>query len=420
MYPQEQARFEFDAGANPQEGQAWELDQELQLAGASVRVIKAYRTAEGYGFDFESDTFFHGVSIWIGDSLPGPTGMQDPQHFSALVRFEGAVPAGQLEVVVSNPVLSISGIWQTQWQPETISTETSATPIAPPQACLTVESWQAALSNPQPLPTELGNGRLLAYGPLSDDHLNYDNYGSFIINLDGTNKRAAVSSPYPSLSPDLHYIAFGGSDGLYLIDLTNGAQTHIPNTTSADDIPLWSPDSTRLAFWRSDELNLYVIDLDGNNLRRVIAEAGDEQLVGWTPDGTGLYYGLNAESGLALRKVEIASGTITELFTIPNRRAYEDIDISPDGTRIAFHARENLSDSIYIASLDGSTQRQIAQLGNWIVTAPFWLPGGEWLAVVIMPTDLPDQPTELALVNVQDCRVVPLTWRAEMLSGWIP
>ena len=59
-------------------------------------------------------------------------------------------------------------------------------------------------------------------------------------------------------------------------------------------------------------------------------------------------------------------------------------------------------------------------MGNWIVTAPFWLPGGEWLAVVILPTDLPDQPTELALVNVQDCRVVPLNWRAQAIHGWIP
>ena len=420
QYPQEQARFEFEAGTNPQEGQVWTLDQDLQLVNVPVRVLRAYRTADGYGFDFESDTFFHGVSLWIGNSLPGPTGMQDPRHFSAMVRFEGAIPDGKLEVLVSNPVLGTSGTWQIQWQPETVSTEAAPMPKEPTQVCLTPDSWQAALANPQPLPAELSSGRFLAYGPLSDDYLNYDNYGSFIINIDGSNKQAATRSSDPSLSPDLHYLAFGGENGLNLIDLTNGSQAPIPNTTPADGIPLWSPDGTRIAFWRSDELNLYVIDPDGNNLRRVINENGDEQLVGWTHDGTGLYYGVNAEGGLSLRKLDIASGAVTELFTIPNRRAYEDIDLSPDGNRVAFHARENLSDAIYISNLDGSNRLLVAQMGNWIVTAPFWLPGGEWLAVVIQPTDLPDQPSELALVNVQDCRVVPLAWRAQAFLGWIP
>ena len=420
QYPQEQAWFEFDAGTNPQMGQVWTLNQDLQLVNVPVRVLRAYRTADGYGFDFESNTFFHGVSLWIGNSLPGPTGMQDPRHFSAMVRFEGAIPDGKLEVLVSNPVLAISGTWQIQWQPETTSTEASPTQIGSTPVCLTSDSWKAALANPQPLPAELSSGRLLAYGPLSDDYLNYDNYGSFIINMDGSIKRTVNRSTYPSLSPDLHYLAFGGEDGLYLIDLTNGSQALIPNTTPADGIPLWSPDGTRIAFWRSDDLDLYVINPDGSHLRRVINKNGDEQLVGWTADGTGLYYGVNAEGGLALRKLDIASGAIDDLFIILNRRAFEDIDLSPDGNRIAFHARENLSDAIYLSNLDGSNRRLVAQMGKWVVTAPFWLPGGEWLAVVILPTDLPDQPSELALVNVQDCRIIPLSWRAQAVFGWIP
>lgn len=420
VYPQEQARFVFDAGASPQEGQAWELDQELRLAGATVRVIKAYRTADGYGFDFASDTFFHGVSLWIGNSMPGPTGMQDPQHFSAFVRFEGEIPSGKLDVQVTNPVLSISGTWQTQWQPDVSALDATPTPTTPTQTCLTADSWQAALANPQPIPAELSTIRVLAYGPLSDDYLNYDNYGIFFTRLDGTNKQTVNQYVYPALSPDFHYLVFGAENGLNLIDLTNGIQTLIPNTNSSDTFPVWSPDGKRLAFSRGDELNLYVIDLDGNHLRRVTTENGDEQLVAWTADGGGLYYGVRGASGLTLHIVAVESGVATDLFSVANVRAYNDFNLSPDGARFAFHTRENFSNAIYTSNVDGSDRRLIAQMGNWVVTSPFWLPGGEWLVIVIKPTDLPDQPSELALVNVQDCRVIPLAWRAEMLSGWIP
>ncbi len=418
QYSGSSASFEFDPGPNPQEGQAWDLNQDIELAGFPVRVLKAIRTADGYSFDFVSATMFHGVSLAIGNSLPAGAGLGDPGHFISVVRFEGEVPSGKLTVQASNPVVAISGNWQIQSGVENLPIEETPAPVAADQTCLTHDSWQAALDNYQPAPAELAK-KLLVYGPLSDDYLNYDNYGSFMTSLDGKDKQIISQGIYPSLSPDGRYVAFAWGEGLNLFDFASGGQIHIPNTTTDDNVPVWSPDGTKIAFSSGSDLNLYTINPDGSGRTRVINENGDEQLVDWTTDGTGLIYGVRGEGGISLRKVDIASGAVTDFFVIPNYRAYEDFAISSDGNRIAYHARENLSDAIYISNLDGTNRRLFAQMGNWIVTAPFWSLDGNWLIIVMRSTDLPDRPTELMLVNVNDCRIHPIPLSVESIHGWI-
>ncbi len=418
QYSGSSASFQFDAGANPQEGQVWDLNQDIELAGSPVRVLKATRTADGYIFNFESAAFFHGVSLQVGNSLPGGAGMEDLNHFRAVVRFDGAVPAGKLDVLVSNPVMAISGDWKIQWQPQISSTEAVPTPLAADQICLTRDSWQAALDNPQTVPPEL-SGRLLVMGPLSEDYLNYDNYGSFMTSLDGKDKQIITQGIYPSLSPDGRYVAFAWGEGLNLFDFASNEQMHIPNTTTDDGFPVWSPDGTKIALISGTDLNLYTINPDGSGRTLVADLNGDEQLVDWTADGTGLIYGTPVEGGISLRKVDIASDAVTEYFIIPNQRAYDDFSIAPDGNRIAYHARENLSDAIYISDLDGANRKLIAQMGSWVVSSAFWSPDGNWLLVVIYPTDLPDQPNLLALVNVNDCRIHPIPLNVQSIYGWV-
>ncbi len=418
QYSESSASFEFDAGPNPQEGQVWELNQEIELAGVPVRVLKAIRTADGYSFDFESSTMFHGVSLAIGNSIPAGAGLGDPGHFISVVKYEGEVPSGKLTVLASYPVLAIFGNWQIQWDVENLPAETSPMPEAAAQACLTTDSWQAALDNYQPAPTDLAK-KLLVYGALGDNYYDYDNYGSFMTSLDGMNKQTISQGVYPSLSPDGRYVAFAWGEGLNLFDFISGGQIHIPNTTTDDNFPVWSPDGTKIAFISGSDLNLYIINPDGSGRTRVINENGDEQLVDWTADGTGLIYGVHVESGISLRKVDIASGAVTDFFVIPNHRAYDDFSISPDGKRIAYHVNVNLSDAIYISDLNGFNSRLFAQMGTWAVTTPFWSPDGNWLIVIIHPTERPDQPTEMALVNVNDCRIHPMPLNVQSVFGWI-
>lgn len=123
-YQDVQSQFEFDTGPNPQDGQVWEnLNIEFEIAGHPVRVRNVVRIPDGYMFNFESlsATVFQGVDITIGDSLPALSGRDSPSWFSSQVSFAGEIPSGKLTVIVTRPQIDLPGVWQLQWQPESVS-----------------------------------------------------------------------------------------------------------------------------------------------------------------------------------------------------------------------------------------------------------------------------------------------------------
>ena len=59
-------------------------------------------------------------------------------------------------------------------------------------------------------------------------------------------------------------------------------------------LPAWSPDGLQIAF-RSDVLHegnwdIYLIDINGQNLKRLTTNRGDDRYPAWSPDGTELAF----------------------------------------------------------------------------------------------------------------------------------
>jgi hypothetical protein len=433
-------QFEFDAGANPQPGEQWQLNKEFNVEGhaftlTTVEVAVGLRCnpINGYGFTFtSSDTSISSVSVAgidgytiapvgngsCGGGGGGGGGGMDAGMGSTWGMSLGftEMPKGKLKVKLAVDLYGDPQEWKLEWQPQDSSTN-SAVPTDVPDACLTTDSWQAATQSPAPIPVDL-TGKLIAYGRILEDGKDPspDNFGVFTINLDGNNKQVIGQGVWPSLSPDGTQAVYAWDNGLYLANLSSGEKHLIPNTNANDYGARWSPDGKQIAFIRVDDFNLYTIRPDGSALTRVINGIDYEQLVGWAPDGKGLFYAVDSQAGMALKKLDIASGATTDLFAVESKGAF--FDISPDGKKIAFPERMGMSTVIYTSSLDGSDRRLIAQMGNWTTADPIWSPDGNWLIIRVLPygTDA----NFLALVNVQDCRVIPLSWNAEQISTWIP
>jgi TolB protein len=134
----------------------------------------------------------------------------------------------------------------------------------------------------------------------------------YLVSPDGSDLRridADVWIEYPSFSADGTKVAFMGHDGsdydVYVADLRTGAASRLTRAAGSDGWPAWSPDGSTIAFAseRDDCLHaprtapcwvdpggepgehhdIWLIDADGSNQRRVTPEYG--HFVTWSPDG---------------------------------------------------------------------------------------------------------------------------------------
>ena len=98
-----------------------------------------------------------------------------------------------------------------------------------------------------------------------------------------------------------------------------------------------SPDRTRIALSsnRGGSYDLWVMDADGHNLRRLTTDAGTEGEPVWTHDGTRIVYTTSPRAGppqLASIRVD---GTDNRALTTAGGGNHS-ADISPDGSTVVF------------------------------------------------------------------------------------
>jgi TolB protein len=140
-----------------------------------------------------------------------------------------------------------------------------------------------------------------------------------------------------SLDGRIAFQMWSGSFGVYTMNPDGSGVTWL---TDGND-PSFSPDGTRIAFWRYlisglvHGARIYIMDADGSNVTEV---ASDGYQPSWSPDGSQLVYGCG---GICVINVD---GTGRKVLTDPERPSYaNDVCIrdtdpawSPDGSTIAF------------------------------------------------------------------------------------
>jgi len=113
--------FEFDAGSNPQEGQTWELNKEIQMAGHTITLVSIQALGTGYNFEFMSSD--HSIGS-VGVSIDGYTligggggGPDQPIGWEAGLNY-AELPKGKLKVILSDLfILGETKISTIDWQP---------------------------------------------------------------------------------------------------------------------------------------------------------------------------------------------------------------------------------------------------------------------------------------------------------------
>jgi hypothetical protein len=395
--PSASAEFTFDAGANPQPGQEWTPNQDIQLAGHTLTLVSIRANSQNdYAFDFHVDPKVYGASVQIVGYTPhgggggGGGGLTNGAFTSSLSYSQ--LPTGVLTVTLSDLTLISDPItWQGQWSPATIRTDLPANPTAQPGLCLTADS----IAQLQPAPADLTSGTALMYEQLD----NSDKWGLVLYNLDGSGKQVLASdASWGSLSPDGSQMAYPSSDGMHIIDLATKVEKVLAGVTGFD--LHWSPDGKQIAYIGSGNGGidiLFVVNTDGTQVRQV-SDLSYESVIGWSPEGK--LYSVVPFTGGAAWKVfsfDLASGASQDLFTIENGTPkFLNPKLSPDGNWIAYRGRDN--SSLYLVHTDGSDMHLV--IDNAGVVGIEWSQSG-WLGVSLNP-DSSDQAA-VVLLKTDDC-----------------
>ena len=248
-------------------------------------------------------------------------------------------------------------------------------------------------------------GNLPGWSPDGSFVVYSDSAEIFTANSDGTGSRQITdtlgdtSSWDPVLSPDGTRIAFrrGFVYGSIYVIATDGSEP-VPVIRDTDrwDLPVWSPDSTRLAYSTAtrysegiESNHIAVVNADGDGAESLTSDhetLGEGRAVcpAWSPDGTHIAFAgrPGGESGdLEIWVMDADGASITQLT---DNLDSEGCPLwSPDGTRLLYTIYRDLDEifpptEIWVMDADGTGQRMLAERGE----SPAWSPNGSRIAYV--------------------------------------
>jgi TolB protein len=128
---------------------------------------------------------------------------------------------------------------------------------------------------------------------------------------------------------------------------------------------------------RSKEI--YIMDYDGYNPRRLTVSGSLNILPAWSPDGRSLLYVSYRQGQPVVFRASIYEGKSAANVTGEKGSQAFAPSISPDGTRMAFASNRGGNMDVWVANVDGSSPRRLTQTAA-ADTAPCWSPTGQEIA----------------------------------------
>ena len=269
---------------------------------------------------------------------------------------------------------------------------------------------------PEEHPAWSPDGSMIVFDAMHDNI-----YDLWIFTVNDLSLRQLVRIPghllYPTWSPDGRTIAFSisqrieGQEGqkdqdtwnIGMVSSDGLGKIFIPILEAAHDLfPVWSPDGTRLAFGKVQdlqEMDLIISSAFGVGKQTAITDwDGEEQVPAWSPDGRYLAFHANRSGNIDLWVIDLQGIEAPRQMTFDNAEDGQP-SWSPSGRRLAFASNRDGKFDIWVVDfprIEDPIQITSDLADEWW---PCWSPDGRSIVFqskkagnydIWLATDLPE------------------------------
>lgn len=163
---------------------------------------------------------------------------------------------------------------------------------------------------------------------------------------------------------DMRRYGADGPDEIYLLNSATLEVTQLTQTPEpfGSGYPRWSPDRSQIAFISNQQRDedIFVMDEEGSNLRRLVHLPGDDWGPSWTPDGNRIAFISGSSEGGTLHLVN-ADGTDLSPLGDWVGEVSGDLNWSSDGRRLLFTSGRDGAGDVYLLDLDARRVQRLTE-----------------------------------------------------------
>jgi TolB protein len=214
------------------------------------------------------------------------------------------------------------------------------------------------------------------------------------------------------------------SKELYIVDYDGFNPRRVTVNGSLNILPTWSPDGTSLAYvsYRRVMPLVYLARIfEGKSIANVTGERDNAQAFApaFSPDGQRIAFASNRSGNMDIW-VANADGTGAQRLT--STRAAETAPCwSPTGREIAFTSSRTGTPQLYIMDSDGLNVRRLTKVGNYNDGCA-WNPGAPQFSEIAYTARLQSGGFDIAVIDLatQQVRQITRGWGSCEYPSWAP
>lgn len=171
----------------------------------------------------------------------------------------------------------------------------------------------------------------------------------------------------------------GRGKEIYIVGLDGKDLRRITENRSYNLFPRWSPDGNFLSFtsYRTGTPAVYLRNLQDGSERAVV-RFGDSKSPGcFSPDGEAIFASVSIDGDSDIYRVRLDNGSYMKI--VEGWGIDISPSVSPNGRRMAFVSDRGGSPQVYVKDIGSSGARRVSQAGGYS-TSPSWSPAGDRIA----------------------------------------